>query len=302
MDYSIILNNSFKWKKNKEAMKYLKIWFLINLISFLVYFFTISDTINKIYVQIIMKIYGMSYGILLMGSRPLIEILKFIAEVLPQLIITTLNQFPESITIISITFVGYFMILLIQGFFSVLILLKGMNFYKIKTAPFNATKYVKLIILQILSGILALISYYDKRFFFVFIGIIALYLIGIITLISGIGIILLLLALFLSFFYLFIVIYNSIRLSMTPYVFLETNKGIFQSLRDGWNLTQGKVIDIFIALLIIGVIFFVVSRSIGYIGINYFVSSLIYMLFSAIWMGFGAYYYAGIYSQVRKRK
>jgi hypothetical protein len=234
---------------------------------------------------------------------------------------------------ILIIFVFYLVLSLIQGFVYVLILLKGMKFYQIKTQQFGIAKYVKLIILWIASAILALISYHERKFFYVFIAILALYFVGILTLVIGIGLILLLIAFLASMFYVFVVIYNSIRLSMSQFVFLEKEQGIFASIRESWNLTSGKAADVFIAIIIVSVVVMVVSMFAGHIG-DFFSSVLfpelanpgqsnplallsivkenigLLILISGIpavttgtiMEAFKAYCFVGIYSEVKKSK
>jgi Flp pilus assembly pilin Flp len=224
---------------------------------------------------------------------------------------------------------------LIQGFVYYLIVLKGMNYYKIKTAEFNAVKYVKLIVLGVFAGILALISYHEKKFFFAFLGTIGLYVLAVMAGITGqmaIAVIFLFTALIATFIYVFIVVYNSIRLSMSPFVFLEKNQGIFESIRESWNLTQGKVIEVLIATVIVGIIVMVVAWISGYLGeilayaffpelmnptqtdplivlsmlkqnlgLMTFVSGFPAIIAGMIMEVFAAYCYAGIYFHVRKK-
>jgi len=303
MQYETILKNGFAWIRDKQVWIYVITMIALGVAGILAISFFVEDFL-KIFLTVPVSGEGIGFNLL-----------------------------SGIIQTVLLLFVFGMIFSLIEGFLYTLILLKGMNFYKIKTASFGIEKYIKLIILQILSAILAWISYYDKRFFMVFIAIIVSYIIAILLTIFGntVGFIILMLAILATIIYMFVVIYNSIRLSMAPFVFLEKEKGIFESLREGWNLTHGKVIDILIAAIIIWVIIWIASTITGYFGqmlisvffpgfsnigsdpaqalqmllliINNFTTFLLVMAVPSLIIGtimkaFEAFGYAGIYSQV----
>ncbi|MBU2100491.1 hypothetical protein KKG83_04095 [Candidatus Micrarchaeota archaeon] len=307
MDLELIIKNGFSWIHDQKVYSYLIALLVIGFASL-----AGISYLTQIFADSILSFNNIS----IFASNPLA-------------LLSTLMEFVFAVILLSVFF-G-----LIQGFVYYLIVLKGMNYYKIKTTEFNAVKYVKLIVLTIVSGLLALISFHEKKFFFAFLGVIGLYVLTLILAVMGqtISLIFLLLAVLATIIYSFIVFYNSIRLSMSVFVFLEKEQGIFESIRESWNLTQGKVIDVFIATLIIGIIVMVIAWISGYLGemLSYiffpelmnpnqadplivlsmlkenlgamtFISSIPAIIVGMVMEVFTAYCYAGIYFQVKGKK
>jgi hypothetical protein len=295
MDYKGILKKGFAWIHDRKVWSYVVALMVTGLVSLTVIVYLIQLFIEQL-----------SFG----SSDFLVLFFQLIAFVF----------------LFSLVF-G-----LIQGFFYALIVLKGMQFYKIKTAPFNAVKYIKLVLLYVASFVLALISYYERKGLYFFIAVIALYSISIISFAAReteTGIILLFVALLASLAYAFVVIYNSIKLFVAPFVFLEKKQGVFASLRESWKITKGKVLAVFIAIVIVSLVVIAVSGIGDYIGKSLFsaffphlipegstpqlmyaaqtIGTLILIkgipavIISAIMQAFVAYSYTGIYFEVKKK-
>ncbi len=309
MQYETILKNGFAWIRDKQVWTYIIAMIAIGLIGVFTVAYILQDFLAKFFPGAIETQNFETIG---------------------------LNLLMEILQLLFLFFVLFLVFAFIEGFVYTLILLRGMEFYKIKTTPFELEKYIRLVVLHIFSGILALISYYDKRFLMVFIGIVISYGIGFLLLafINILGFILLILAIFATLFYVLVVVYNEIRLSMAPFIFLEKEQGIFDSLRQGWNLTKGKVIDVFIGMLIIGIIIWLVSSVTNYFA--QFIASILFpgftsnltptealqmfslliqnlttfllivsvpsIIIGSIMKAFQAFGYAGIYSQVKGKK
>jgi len=69
-----------------------------------------------------------------------------------------------------------------------------------------------------------------------------------------IGVLVMLLGFMLFGAYLVVVIYNSIRLVMSPIILVEKDLGIIDSCRASWVKTEGQVLGLFIAMVILSII------------------------------------------------
>jgi len=58
--------------------------------------------------------------------------------------------------------------------------------------------------------------------------------------------------------YSLIVFYNSMKLIVSSQAFLNSNMGIIDSLKRSWELTAGRVLDVFVAGLVVGIVYLVV--------------------------------------------
>lgn len=308
MDYEMILKNGFAWRKDSKVLQYLVLLIAIGLAFLIGVAFLIESATGEF-----LSAYLRSANVIA-SLMPLIGL--FIGLILVSIVIG-----------------------LIQGFIYTLIVLRGMNYYKIKTSNFGIVKFIKLLILYFFSFIFAFISYYNKKFLLFFIGLIALFIFGFASMFVSpqIGFVLIVLAFIASIFYIGIIIYNSFRLSMAPFVFLE-KEDVFGSLREGYEITRGRVVDIFVALLIVTIIIMIVSFFADQIGqlllFGFYpeliglqqgtiepiqllaigssliknmagmiiLSGVVSTIVSGIMSAFTAFAYAGIYFEVRPKK
>ncbi len=140
--------------------------------------------------------------------------------------------------------------------------LEVLGFTPPQVTPMRALKYV---LMNIWVMLMAITSWYSRKLFFLFLGIIFVLLFGIVMLIlvPPIGAILLLLGVLACIPYLIVYIYNSIRLSVADAVYLSSEDGVFASVRKTWGLTQGKALEVFLAGLLLGICLIVVSFAIS---------------------------------------
>jgi hypothetical protein len=137
--------------------------------------------------------------------------------------------------------------------------IKGIN-----TPEFNFNKLLKFFIFQIWVFLLAITSWYNKKFFLVFLlsvllSIISLaFLLSIIGLdLSIIGFIILFLGSVLFLFYCIVIIYNFLRLSVSNVHFIIKDISITNITKEVLDLTKGKALQIlFLFLIFFGILIF----------------------------------------------
>ncbi|MEI7962051.1 MAG: hypothetical protein WCI04_06980 [archaeon] len=164
------------------------------------------------------------------------------------------------IIIVSVVFGAAFNYLLI----AMALRAKGKKF-----VDFGAKRWLGIIVLGILNFFAALFSVFKLKLLVV--GIVGLVLTGIsviLIVMSGIGgnwgiavlaLLFFLLGLILLMVYLIIVVYNCLRLSFSSIVFIEKELGFVESMHKSWEMTHGKVLNILVALILIGLIAAVIS-------------------------------------------
>lgn len=129
------------------------------------------------------------------------------------------------------------------------------------TVPFTFNKFLKLIGLYIWVVIAALVSWYNRKFMYIFIGLVVFTVFA--TLLSIfvpiIGVFLIVLAVILWIAYAIIMVYNSIRLSMAWVIFLQKDAPIRDVVREGWEFTKGKALDIFVVTIVVSIVLFIIQ-------------------------------------------
>ncbi|PJA16175.1 MAG: hypothetical protein COX63_03510 [Candidatus Diapherotrites archaeon CG_4_10_14_0_2_um_filter_31_5] len=311
MDFELILKNGFAWRKEQRVWLYIFLLIVLGLGFLIASAFLVEEAISEFLAAYISS-----------GD-----------------IATAVFSLIGTIVLIILAFIG---VAFIQSFIYTLILLKGMNFYKMKTISFGLIEFIKLLVLYFFSFIAATISYYNKKFLLFFVGLIAVWLFGFAALfvVPALGALLMIVGIVLWIPYFFIILYNSFRLSMSPFVFLEQGN-IFGSLKKSYEITAGKVIEIFLAILIVSVIMGIIVFIANQLGqamlyavfpelnglqemalqsesnplmvlglINsllenaaemIIVGGILSTIVNAIMNAFSAYSYAGIYFQVKKK-
>ena len=63
---------------------------------------------------------------------------------------------------------------------------------------------------------------------------------------------------FSSLAYFVVILYNSYRLVLSQTIFLSKEIGIVDAIKESWQITHGKVLEIFLALFIVGIILTVI--------------------------------------------
>ncbi|MEM4598830.1 MAG: hypothetical protein QW400_04045 [Candidatus Diapherotrites archaeon] len=68
---------------------------------------------------------------------------------------------------------------------------------------------------------------------------------------------------FLLIIYMAIVMYNSVRLSLSNAIFLSKEIGVMSALEESWTLTRGNVLNIFAVIIIVSIIYLIITFSIA---------------------------------------
>lgn len=213
----------FEFKNDKKLIKYLTILFLVYLISALIIYGFFGATLSGIES-------GVEPGIEQIGSL----FLLFGVIGLPTFIIITIISF--------------------------LIIRQGLLIEKKKAIDLDIVNYIKFLLMGIATAIVAFLSIYNLKF-------LTILLVGFLLLIIGfigsainpfIGGALIMIGIILFIAYMFVVIYNSIRLALTDITFIESGS-ITDALRKSWNITKGNVLNLVIALILFGIIISIIS-------------------------------------------
>ncbi len=218
------------WFKDKEMLKYLVVLIVIYVVF--------------------------SFGMLVMAVNSFSGISNNMTN--PMEIIPILLGFYAMMGLILIPFI------IVAVVASYLIIARGLKLSKKTSTRINLTRFVKYIILEIMSGLVATLSLFNVKYLLIgFVGFI-LTILGFIMLPLGISAIALAGALIgigvlLLIAYCVIVVYNSIRLSVGEVIFVEGEKSIMKSLEKSWKITKGNVLNIFIAELVLAVILMIIN-------------------------------------------
>lgn len=93
-----------------------------------------------------------------------------------------------------------------------------------------------------------------------------------------------LLAILCGLAYLAVIFYNIYRLALGGPIFMSREIGIIDSLKESWRISEGKVLEIFLAIFIVAIIMVVVSFAISFffIILELFMPFPLNLLFTAI--------------------
>jgi len=185
--------------------------------------------------------------------------------------------------------------MIIESYILVSIEVRALNVLGFAAPQLTPIKFVKYILLKIWVFIMGLTSWYSRKFFYMFLGIISLFVLAaIFAFISvPIAIIFAFLGAIAYIVYIFVAIYNTIRLSIAGAMYLSSDEGILASVRRTWNFTQGKAVDIFLCILIIVIAVaavwfaieipgFLISSVMGILGVSLVVGTLFSALYSVV--------------------
>lgn len=176
-------------------------------------------------------------------------------------------------------------------------------------AEWNAGRLVRYILLGIAHGLAVLFSVYELRLLAVLIltGV----LMGLAFAAGGIVALFFIAVFFLAL--LISVIYNSTRLCLSAPIFLHKNPGIIASLEDSWKLSKGKVVDIFVTRLLLGIAWFLLILAISvpvylvafgeklFLGFSV-VANLLAMFIAPVSIFASYYIIVGVYYELWKKK
>ncbi|MFH1390982.1 MAG: hypothetical protein ABIH20_01590 [Candidatus Diapherotrites archaeon] len=236
MDYEkIILNVLTLWFKDRETFK--RFFVILGL--------TVLFTVVTAVVVI-------SLILLLAGTTDITNVVN------PQ----SIAQLGSAVLIIFVVLVPLFILFMLYLVFQLYkIEVRALQLVGFETAPFGFVKFLKtLFLLSLYTCFVILTSWYHDKFRIYFI---VMFLLGFFSLIGAFLFppiaLLSLLALLMFFPYIFVMIYTSIRLSLGNAIYLQKDQGIIDSVRESWELSTGKVVEIFVANVIVSIIFFVIA-------------------------------------------
>src|SRR3989344_2175608 len=305
IDYNKILGNTFTlWYKDRETLKYLLVYFLVTLAFTLLFLGALAFFFGGAVTTYLSLANNMQGGALVVNEAA--------SGVITSLIATLVSNIIPFILII----VPLFLIFIIAAsYIQTLLYCRSLQVLGFKTAPFDLMKLLRLFVLEIWVSVASMISWYNKKFFMAFLGLIVLFFVAAIaTIILGpIGAILFILWLLVFLVYFLVVIYNSLRLMFSSLIFLEKDQGIAQTTRDAWTFSEGKVVDILTSWLVVIIVVVIASFvlfipssiiqfALGFanplLGIAF--SQLYSMIISPILMAFSVYGIVSIYAELSK--
>lgn len=299
MDYGRFVRNSFTlWVKDGQMHKYMLGYILLQL----AFLGILVGTIYLFFWPLISRLSTLFSGAGAMaGPQEFIEISKiFLSGLVPFVLVMV----PLVIAAV-----------LVSIYLSLLMTIRGLEQLGFSCAPFGFMKLLRAIILSLWVSIASIVSWYERKLMYVFIGVAFLWLLSFLFLffIPAGGVVLLVLSGIASFVYLFVIIYNSIRLSLSTTIFLHKEQSIAETSRESWELSKGKAAEIFLASLLAVAMLVVASMVLGLslvimrlvvtlatgnlligLGLEYAIQILI----SPIWLAIGTYMFPAIYYEV----
>jgi len=236
MDIGAFLNFSFvSWLKDKQALKYLAL-----LSVFTIIFSIVSSFVSYNFTTALLSLQGTPSAVI--------------------------NAFFGLLSVATVIGLIYFVIIYIIQYF---IFAKALGSANLTAEKISVMRLVRLIILDIASVLVALLSMFNLKFLWIVIAAIVLFVGGIVLAAAGYssgamaltasGGALAVIGIILTIVYLAVVVYNSIRLSMGTAVFIEKERSIMDCLRISWEKTDGKVWEIIAAWVVVVVIMVVIS-------------------------------------------
>jgi len=168
-----------------------------------------------------------------------------------------------------------FVIGIITSVINYLLTAKALKMKKLGSVKISLVQWLRYLFSGIVVSFAALFSIYNLKMLWVaiagvvlFIFSLVLFTVGsimgglgslILILILIIGLISLILSLILFVVYFVVVAYNSIRFSFTSIAIVQNGKGFGESLKASWDATNGKVLSVFLALLVVVIIVMILS-------------------------------------------
>lgn len=243
MDYGRAITNTLTlWFKDGKMLKLVGLKLLVGLVFLLLF----GGAIWFFFEGLVPQIMALSSG----GTpspEAIVQLLgAFLAALVPFLIIIAPLLLLE---------------MAISIYISVLMQTRALEVLGFNAPQVTPMRVLKYIFMNIWVSIMTLTSWYSRKLFYVFLGIIFVLLFGgvLAFIVPPIGAIFLVLGILALIPYMFVCIYNSIRLSIADAVFLSSEDGVLASVRKTWGITAGKALDVFLALILLGICLIVVS-------------------------------------------
>ncbi|MFH1587869.1 MAG: hypothetical protein ABIA76_00845 [Candidatus Diapherotrites archaeon] len=293
MDYGLILKNAYTlWLKDKKSLFYTLIYFLAGL-----FFVAISFGIVWLFFQ--------DAWIQMMAASTYSTTVTPDPSMLTSLLTSMLVLIPVSLLQILVLY-----------FIGILMRLRALEVLGFKTVPITLSKFFKLILLWVWTTIAAVISWHKKTFLYLFIGLMVLAIITLALFVLGQwlpGIILTVILLPLTIIYSVIIIYNSMRLSLSSAIILQKDQGVFDTAKEAWDLAEGKVLEILIAVMVILIPILIVGMIVGLIAgvlsalmntafLSTAIQQIVQIIISPLTAIIFAFGFITVYSEVLKSK
>ena len=145
---------------------------------------------------------------------------------------------------------------LISHFIDLLIYSRAMEVVGLESEGISIPKYAKIILLYIWVIIATFTSLYHKTFLYYFIGLIIFSIIVAVAFVLNpiLGLIALFIWALLFFIYCLIIIYNSIRLSLSTFIMLQKDGPVMQTANSSWDLTEKRAFEVFIGYVLVSAV------------------------------------------------
>ena len=240
MDYEKIVKFSFSWIKTKETWKHVL-------------------TITGAWIFTAVLLIVMVLGLILFASYPTLN----------QMLLVQMNFFNPLFLLLffGILLISLIIFTVVAG--TVFAFVTGMIYIfalKAKNLPipfFNWKKAVSLLLLSFAETLAALFSIFNLKLLLILLaGVFGVYLMSFPKPANLVGMLIAILSLLIYFVVYF---YNAIRLSLSSTIFMSQDMSIIQSIRESWLMTEGKVLEVFIATMLLSLVLIIISFTISMI-------------------------------------
>ena len=144
-----------------------------------------------------------------------------------------------------------------------MIYLFALKMKKLPTPFFSWRKALSLLVLGFVESLAALFSIFNLKLLLILAaGVFGVYLMSFPRPANLVGLVITIIALLIYFVVYF---YNAIRLSLSSVIFMSQDMSIIQSIRESWLMTEERVLEVFIATMLLSVILMVINFAISMI-------------------------------------
>ena len=232
---SLLTDSLFGWLKDKTMLIYLVIATIIGIIAGVISLFSLND-----FVQYMLTL---APDLATKNKIPIEKIIELFNTLSPVITVSIIEG-------IALFILSYF------------IIKRGLELTGQKGVNFSISRLVVLFVLEIIAGVVAILSLYRLKWLGVgVLGGILIILGGLLSSIPILGGFFATIGLILIIVYFIIVFINFIRLSLANVVYIEKEREIMESLRISWDLTKDNVLGIFIITIAV----YLVTGAISYI-------------------------------------
>ncbi|MFH1240630.1 MAG: glycerophosphoryl diester phosphodiesterase membrane domain-containing protein [Candidatus Diapherotrites archaeon] len=258
MNYEEVVKFAFAWTKIKETWKHV---------------LTITGAWIFAAVLLVLMIAGLAMFVLLPTlQQGFISPMNFFT---PEFLFPFLGILLMSIIIFTVVAGTVF------AFATGMIYLFALKTKNLPAPFFNWKKAFSLVLLGLAESLAALFSIFNLKLLLILVaGVFGIYLMSFPRPANIAGILITIVSLLIYFVVYF---YNAIRLSLSSAIFMSQDMGIIQSIRESWLMTEGRVLEVFIATMLISVILMVINSIISML---FFALSLVTTPLTFMGLGF----------------